>query len=421
MTFTVWKKSMSLRYLIETLLFFCLMLVFQYEVSAFNKDLHISIDEREHFLQLEHEIVARGGLTYKDSHCTGCIYHSGIDVSHPSTEDGHSSTDGHHLRDLAGGGDTDYDFSDYTLEELQKEEEEVHNILIDEFHLVRIELDAILYISTVAFLFPLIIICKYVFAEKTERRFFLTNADLLDILVFIMIVWIWETVTVYENTDIKEELFGPEEDSNPEVKFVDNVIYDIVNDIFHLDYLMAAVTAVLWIRSIVLLRLTETFGPMLVMIYRMFLIVLVFLFIYFLGILTFSCIAALTLTTNPNFSNLFEASKTYVSSSLGSFEFEQYDESDDWKSYYGLFLHLAVLFSNMILMINLLIAIMSDTYAQLSELRTGLFWGQVIKEMPKLAYDKHYGALAMFPFPLGWLSVMALPLLGFSKDKRWLR
>ena len=41
--------------------------------------------------------------------------------------------------------------------------------------------------------------------------------------------------------------------------------------------------------------------------------------------------------------------------------------------------------------------------------------------MPKLAYDKHYGALAMFPFPFGWLSVMALPLLGFSKNKRWLR
>ena len=171
-----------------------------------------------------------------------------------------------------------------------------------------------------AFLFPFIIINKVIFAQKTDRRFFFTGADFLDILVFVMIVWIWETVYVYEATDIKEELFGPEEDSNPEVKFMDNVIYDIVNDIFHLDYLMAAVTAILWIRSIVLLRLTETFGPMLVMIYRMFLIVLVFLFIYILGILTFSCIAALTLTTNPNYSDLFEASKTFIMASLGNFD-----------------------------------------------------------------------------------------------------
>ena len=34
------------------------------------------------------------------------------------------------------------------------------------------------------------------------------------------------------------------------------MIYDIDNDIFHADYLMAAVTAVLWVRTIILLRLT---------------------------------------------------------------------------------------------------------------------------------------------------------------------
>ena len=322
MTFSVWKKSMSLRYLIETLLFFALMLVFQYEVSAFNKDLHISIEERSHFLQLEHEIVARGGLTYKDTHCEGCSHNSASASDHSSTgsDVSHVSSDSaHHRRYLAGGGE-EYDFSSYTLEQLQEEEEEVHTILLEEFHLVRVELDVILYISTVAFLFPFIIICKYIFAQKTDRRFFFTGADFLDILVFLMIVWIWETVTVYEASAIKEELFGPPEDESLEVRFVDNVIYDIENDIFHLDYLMAAVTAVLWIRSIVLLRLTETFGPMLVMIYRMFLIVLVFLFIYFLGILTFSCIATLTLTTNPNFANLFEAGRTYVMASLGNFD-----------------------------------------------------------------------------------------------------
>jgi len=45
-----------------------------------------------------------------------------------------------------------------------------------------------------------------------------------------------------------------------------------------------------------------------------------------------------------------------------------------------------VLFGNMILIINLLIAIMSDTYARLSDLRVGLYWSTVIKEMPKYKY-----------------------------------
>ena len=64
--------------------------------------------------------------------------------------------------------------------------------------------------------------------------------------------------------------------------------------------------------------------------------------------------------------------------SLGNFDLYQYDVTDDWKRYFGIIMHVAVLFSNMILMINLLIAIMSDQYSILSEVRTGLFWSQVI-------------------------------------------
>ena len=110
------------------------------------------------------------------------------------------------------------------------------------------------------------------------------------------------------------------------------------------------------------------------MIYRMLQLVVVFLFIYFLGLLTFACVATLTLSSNPNFVNLFEAMRTYIMASLGNFDLYQYDVTDDWKRYFGIGMHVAVLFSNMILMINLLIAIMSDQYSLLSEVRTGLFW-----------------------------------------------
>jgi hypothetical protein len=48
-SYVVWKKSISLRYFFEVFLFFALVILFQYEVSAFNKDLHVSIDELTHF------------------------------------------------------------------------------------------------------------------------------------------------------------------------------------------------------------------------------------------------------------------------------------------------------------------------------------------------------------------------------------
>ena len=68
---------------------------------------------------------------------------------------------------------------------------------------------------------------------------------------------------------------------------------------------MAAVTAILWLRCIILLRLTESFGPLITMIVRMTFVVLEFLLIYGIGIVVLAAIASLTLHENENFENLF--------------------------------------------------------------------------------------------------------------------
>ena len=73
-----------------------------------------------------------------------------------------------------------------------------------------------------------------------------------------------------------------------------------------------------------------------------------------------------------------------------------------------------------IVLINLLIAMMSDTYSGLAEVKVGLYWALVINEMPKLAYDKHYGALSIFPFPFAWLSFLSMPFLILIKHKQTL-
>ena len=85
-----------------------------------------------------------------------------------------------------------------------------------------------------------------------------------------------------------------------------------------------------------------------------------FLSLLVLQIILFSCIAALTLSDNPNFENIGVAILTYLNSALGEFDLDQYDNYKGFKRWFGLGLHILVLFANMILMINLLIALMSD-------------------------------------------------------------
>ena len=72
----------------------------------------------------------------------------------------------------------------------------------------------------------------------------------------------------------------------------------------------------------------------------------------------------------------------------------------------------------MILLVNLLIAIMSDQYARMSEKRIGLYWTTVIKEMPKYKYDKNYGVLVMMPFILSWIGMFSLPFLLCIKSRK---
>jgi len=201
----------------------------------------------------------------------------------------------------------------------------LHDELFNEMSTVRDELDLVLYVSAVAFLFPVSLFCKFVFTKLTNRNFYLTLSDYLDFVIFALVVWFWYIVESYETTELKALLFSPEQDKIEAIKFIGNVLYDITNDIFHVDFLLAAITAVLWLRCIILLRLTETFGPLLIMIYRMAELVASFLVIYVLGLLTFSCIATLTLHENKNFENLYEAMRTFMIASLGNFDLYQHD------------------------------------------------------------------------------------------------
>ena len=99
-----------------------------------------------------------------------------------------------------------------------------------------------------------------------------------------------------------------------------NIINDIENDNFHYDYLLASVTAVLWIRCLVILRLTYQFGPTIIMITKMLVIITQFLVVYGLLLITFASIGNMTLGENPNFRNLFDSLRIYTMASLGNFD-----------------------------------------------------------------------------------------------------
>jgi len=233
-------------------------------------------------------------------------------------------------------------------------------------------------VSAFTYLLPVSLVNKFVFSRLVKRPFHLSPADLIDLVIFgLSMIWLDKLIT-YQNQELEFPLFGEEVDSDEEIKLMLSIIHDIRDDTFHMDYLLAAITALLWFRCIMLLRLSEVFGPLIEMIFAMMVIFMQFTLLFALELIVFSSVAALTLTNLPDFTNIFESLRTYLEASLGEFNLHVYDDYEGVERWFGLFLHITVLFVNMILIINLLIAIMSDTYSRMSDKRIGLYWATVI-------------------------------------------
>ena len=202
-------------------------------------------------------------------------------------------------------GEKNFDLSEIKDGQLFILEDALHGEMVEGFILSAEELNFVLGLSLLTYLMPIGILNKWVFSRINHTYYKFTLAELLDFTIVGIVTMLWVVVVDFETSDLKYPLFNKEEDSQLEIKFIGNIAFNIIDDSFHFDYLLAAATAVLWLRCVLLLRLTELFGPTIVMIGKMLVIILKFLVIYILGLLTFSSVATLTLSESQNFRDLF--------------------------------------------------------------------------------------------------------------------
>lgn len=141
---------------------------------------------------------------------------------------------------------------------------------------------------------------------------------------------------------------------------------------FYFDFLLAATVMFFWIRLLVMLKLTETFGPLLEIVIKMIFDMLIFFGIFTIQIVTFASVGILLFGEVDNFNNLESACLYIFTSSMGSFDFTIYDNMSESRYKVAILFQVIVLCMNLILLLNLLIAIMADTYSRFNELNQGL-------------------------------------------------
>ena len=89
--------------------------------------------------------------------------------------------------------------------------------------------------------------------------------------------------------------------------------------------------------------------------------------------------------------------------------------------HFGEFYHLLIIILNMVLLVNLVIAILSETYTRLSNQKLGLYYDGVIEVIPAYKYKKFYGALIAACPPFNLLIFPFLPFFWITKKKQKLR
>ena len=89
--------------------------------------------------------------------------------------------------------------------------------------------------------------------------------------------------------------------------FLEEIMLEIKNHVFYFDILLAATVMFFWFRLLIMLRLTETFGPLIEIILKMIKDMIIFFGLYLIDLLMFSSIGILLFPEIPDYNNIFTA------------------------------------------------------------------------------------------------------------------
>ena len=271
------------------------------------------------------------------------------------------------------------------------------------------------YLGVITFLYPVKIFLDIIFSYKTGRPYtFISwsnkNINVLDIM--LCLVFLIRINKEYFAYRYNLDKFEP--NSTPYHETYYNNIYHREEDEEFLSYLYAIAATLLWIRILFLIRFTKLLGPLMKIILSMSWDFFVFILLFVLGLVIFGIVGTLLFGDVSAYNSFYNAVLTLVSSSLGEYDFETLQNSEKGRVMGDLYLLFFLITTN-ILALNLLIAILSNTYQTLSIKTNILFLSEILKLRTTLEYDKNYGAMVS-TFP-PW-NVFVVPTIPFYLLRR---
>lgn len=142
---------------------------------------------------------------------------------------------------------------------------------------------------------------------------------------------------------------------------------------------------------------------MITIIFAMFSDLSKFIVLWVICLLIFSTSGYILFNELDAYKNLYSCFVVHFELSLGNWILTIYDDLSLTDTA-GVLFHMTSVLLNMILMLNLVIAILSETYARLAPQKTGLYYDGLIASLPRYQYDNLFGVLILLPPPFNLIS-----------------
>jgi hypothetical protein len=187
---------------------------------------------------------------------------------------------------------------------------------------------------------------------------------------------------------------------------------------FNIKVTLAILLALQFTRLVLSLQVSRTFGPMVKILLSMGVDLIVFLFLFAAIFFVFAGAGQILFEELDGYSDMIEGMKTLFASSMGEFDYGTYDDLKAMDPYVGYVFVTVFIILVTIMLMNFLIAILSNTYELLNEVKNGLYLKNVINNRQKYDYDKHYSGIVFAPPPLNLIFMFVVPFLVYIKNKK---
>ena len=206
--------------------------------------------------------------------------------------------------------------------------------------------------------------------------------------------------------------------SDPKFRSVEIIGRVTGDDYMKVQIPIAIIVGIQWARVFFVFQASKYFGPLIKILSWMLIDVAKFFIIFGINFVIFLSAGRLMFVALDDFQDTYRAIVYLISACLGNFDYTIFNSLETPPHYFGYVYLISFLWISTIILLNFIIAILTNIYIEWQSYYEGLYLRQIVLTRQILEDDIHYSCLISAFSPLNLISFPFSILVLFTKSSR---